>query len=118
MTSTLACHRLSDSIMDTLNLSIRPESFRLPTRGVDPFFGLSRAYYYELDTTGQVLLVRLRKRGSQQGVTLINYSAMSAFLAKAARQSGDGSVSELAPERLRPWHLSPYCPECNPSEHI
>ncbi|MEY4489709.1 MAG: hypothetical protein RIQ79_2217 [Verrucomicrobiota bacterium] len=22
------------------------------------------------------------------------------------------------PERLRLWHLPPYCPECNPSEHI
>jgi hypothetical protein len=70
--------------MTTLNLTIRPEFFRLPIRGVDPHFGLSRSYYYDLDKAGQVLLVRLRKRGSQKGVVLVNYEAMSAFLAKAA----------------------------------
>lgn len=72
--------------MTTLNLTIRPEFFRLPTDGVDPYFGLSRAYYYSLDKTGQVLLVRLRQRGSLKGVTLINYEAMSAFLTKAAKR--------------------------------
>jgi hypothetical protein len=80
--------------MSTLNLLIRPEFFRLPVRGVDPHFGLSRAFYYQLDATGQVLLVRLRKRGSLKGVTLVNYDAMSAFLAGAA----DGSRGAKEPE--------------------
>ena len=75
--------------MSTLNLTLRPEYFRLPTSGVDPHFGLSRAYYYELHATGRVLLVKLRKRGSQKGVTLVNYEAMSAFLAKTASGKPD-----------------------------
>lgn len=73
--------------MSTLSLTIRPEFFRLPSRGVDPHFGLSRAFYYNLDATGQVLLVRIRKRGTQRGVTLVNYEAMSRFLAKTVNQS-------------------------------
>jgi hypothetical protein len=53
--------------MSTLSLTIRPEFFRLPSRGVDPHFGLSRAFYYHLDATGQVLLVRIRKRKRPTG---------------------------------------------------
>lgn len=56
-------------------------------RGVDPHFGLSRSYYYDLDKAGQVLLVRLRRRGTQKGVVLVNYEAMSAFLAKAGKSA-------------------------------
>lgn len=80
--------------MSILSLTIRPEYFRLPSRGVDPHFGLSRSYYYELDSTGQVLLVRLRNRDSQRGVVLVSYDAMSAFIAKAATPGTAGSVEE------------------------
>lgn len=73
--------------MSTLTITIRPAFFRLPTRGVDPHFGLSRAFYYNLDATGQVRLLRLRSRGTQRGVTLVNYDAMSAFLTRAALSS-------------------------------
>ncbi len=85
--------------MSTLSLTIRPEFFRLPTRGVDPHFGLSRAFYYLLDATGQVLLVRIRNRGAQRGITLVSYQAMSCFLAKAAKSSAtsDKEDTELSP---------------------
>lgn len=83
--------------MSSLKITIRPEFFRLPARGVDPYFGLSRSYYYELDKTGQVLLVRLRKRGSQRGVALVNFEAMSSFLAKAANRANGIDVPESAP---------------------
>ena len=90
--------------MSTLSLTIRPEFFRLPNRGVDPHFGLSRAFYYKLDATGQVLLVRIRKRGTQRGVTLVNYEAMSRFLAKTVNQSS----SDLAEQtESRPIPATP-----------
>ena len=81
--------------MTTLKLTIRPEYFRLPSKGVDPYFGLSRAFYYHLDTTGQVLLVRIRNRGSLRGVTLVSFDAMSSFLAKAANRSESTKAEEL-----------------------
>jgi hypothetical protein len=90
-TTTITNHETRK--MSTLNITIRPEYFRLPSKGVDPYFGLSRSYYYELDSTGQVLLVRLRNRGSQRGVVLVNYDAMSAFIAKAANRT-DGDATE------------------------
>lgn len=88
--------------MSTLNLTIRPEFFRLPARGVDPHFGLSRAFYYNLDATGQVLLVRIRKRGTQKGVTLVSYDAMSRFLAKAAQQSSSSDLEPAEPPSAPP----------------
>ena len=88
--------------MTTLNLTIRPEFFRLPIRGVDPHFGLSRSYYYDLDKAGQVLLVRLRKRGSQKGVVLVNYEAMCAFLAKAGKPSENNHPEEAIPPPVAP----------------
>jgi len=51
--------------------SQRPEWFRLPKSGGDPYFGLGRSYYYEGEKQGQWTLVRLRKRGKQRGVTLV-----------------------------------------------
>jgi hypothetical protein len=45
------------------------------------------SFYYNLDATGQVLPVRIRHRGTQRGVALVNYEAMSRFLAKAVNQS-------------------------------
>jgi hypothetical protein len=86
--------------MTTLNLTIRPEFFRLPIRGVDPHFGLSRSYYYDLDKAGRVLLVRLRRRGSQKGVVLVNYEAMSAFLAKAGKSVMNNNPSDAIPPPL------------------
>ena len=83
--------------MTTLNLTIRPEFFRLPIRGVDPHFGLSRSYYYDLDKAGQVLLERLRKRGSQKGVVLVNYEAMSVFIAKAGKSAMNNNPEDTIP---------------------
>ena len=91
--------------MSSLNIVIRPEFFRLPHKGVDPYFGLSRSFYYDLDASGQVLLVRLRKRGSQRGVTLVNYEAMSTFLSK--RNVGlDEAQQTPEPESAPAFHTS------------
>ena len=40
----------------------RPEFFRLPKTGGDPYFGLGRSYYYEGEKQGYWKLIRIRQR--------------------------------------------------------
>jgi hypothetical protein len=42
----------------------RPEFFRLPKSGGDPYFGLGRSYYYEGEKQGYWKLIRIRQRGN------------------------------------------------------
>jgi hypothetical protein len=59
----------------------KPEFFRLPKSGVrDPYFGLPRTTYYELEKAGTIRLVRLRKRGNIRGTTLIPFDQIAAHL--------------------------------------
>jgi hypothetical protein len=60
--------------------SQRPEFFRLPKAGGDPYFGLGRSYYYKGEKDGHWKLVRLRKRGKLRGVTLVPYDAVAEFV--------------------------------------
>jgi hypothetical protein len=62
----------------------RPEFFRLPSHGGDPYFGLSRSFYYEGEKRGYWRLVRLRQRGKLRGVTLIPFDAVSLFIRSQA----------------------------------
>ena len=64
----------------------RPETFRLPKRGGDPFFGLSRAWYYAAEKNGLIKLGRLRDRGKLRGVTLVPYDDVAALIAEARKQ--------------------------------
>ena len=53
-------------------MTSRPETFRLPKATErDPFFGLSRAFYYQGEQNNWWRLIRLRQRGKQRGVTLV-----------------------------------------------
>jgi hypothetical protein len=64
---------------DHVNL---PATFRLPKSGErDPYFGLSRSFYYAAEAEGQLKLVRLKKRGNTRGVTLVPYAAVTSMLA-------------------------------------
>jgi hypothetical protein len=60
----------------------RPEFFRLPKSGLDPYFGLGRSYYYEGEKQGFWKLVRIRQRGKLRGITLVPYDAVAAFIRK------------------------------------
>lgn len=53
-----------------------PEFFRLPARGIDPHFGLSRSFYYQAERDGHFKMVRLRRPGSLRGVVLVPYAAV------------------------------------------
>ena len=58
----------------------RPEFFRLPKSGGDPYFGLGRSYYYEGEKQGYWRLVRIRQRGKLRGVTLVPYETVAGFI--------------------------------------
>jgi len=59
----------------------RPETFRLPKNGgVDPYFGLTRAYYYSGEQKNWWRLIRLRQRGKLRGVTLVPFDQVAAFI--------------------------------------
>jgi len=62
----------------------RPETFRLPKSGVDPFFGFSRSFYYEGEQRGYWRLIRIRDRGKLRGVTLVPFDQVAAFIRKEA----------------------------------
>jgi len=63
--------------------SERPETFRPPKRGGDPYFGLTRSWYYKAEADGLLRLIRLRSRGKQRGVTLVPYDDVAALIAAA-----------------------------------
>jgi hypothetical protein len=65
--------------------SHRPECFRLPKSGGDPYFGFTRSFYYEGEQRGYWRLVRIRERGKLRGVTLVPYDAISAFVRRQIR---------------------------------
>jgi hypothetical protein len=74
----------SENLPDGQNHTTKPEFFRLPRSGVkDPYFGLSRTAYYELEKLGAIRLVRLRKRGNIRGITLIPFDQMSAYVRRS-----------------------------------
>ena len=60
---------------------LKPEMFRLPKPGErDPYFGLPRTTYYELEKTNTIRLIRLRKRGNLRGTTLIPFDQVLEYL--------------------------------------
>jgi hypothetical protein len=61
--------------------TIRPETFRLPRPGErDPYFGLCRTTYYDLEKEGALRLIRLRKRGYTRGTTLIPFDEIASYV--------------------------------------
>lgn len=61
-------------------VGFEPEFFRLPIVGNDPYFGLTRSWYYAAESRGWIKLKRLRERGKLRGVTLVPYHATKEFL--------------------------------------
>ena len=61
---------------------IKPETFRLPSVGGDPYFGFTRSFYYNGEERGWWKLVRIRNEGKDRGVTLVPYDAVAAFVHK------------------------------------
>jgi hypothetical protein len=65
----------------------RPEYFRLPkAKENDPFFGLTRAYYYMLEARGLLKFVRIRDKGKEKGITLIRYRDVLNVINKSRKE--------------------------------
>jgi hypothetical protein len=63
----------------------RVEFFRLPAPGKrDPFFGLSRGWYYKAAAAGEIKMVAVRQRNSLRGVRLVIYDSVVAYIHRAA----------------------------------
>ncbi len=58
----------------------RPEFFPIPQRGADPFFGLGRSSYYDLERRGLLRLVRIRKPGQVRGKVLVPFAETAAAI--------------------------------------
>ena len=70
------------------SLAARPEFYRLPKgSGGDPFFHLSRTFYYEGEKRGYWRLARIRERGKLRGITLVPYDTVAAFVRSQMEQT-------------------------------
>ncbi|HVX91073.1 MAG TPA: hypothetical protein VHC20_05625 [Candidatus Paceibacterota bacterium] len=59
----------------------RVEFFRLPPPGKrDPFFGLSRGWYYKASAAGEIKMVAIRNRGAVRGVRLVAYDSVVDYI--------------------------------------
>jgi len=72
--------RKTAPLSEATAIASRPETFRLPKIGGDPYFGFGRSYYYEGEKRGYWRLIRIRDRGKLRGVTLIPFDAVAAFV--------------------------------------
>jgi hypothetical protein len=71
----------------------RVEFFRLPAPGKrDPFFGLSRGWYYKAAAVGEIRMVAIRNRGAVRGVRLVAYDSVLAYIRRSMVDPGDESV--------------------------
>lgn len=73
-----------------LNLPATPTShhiefFRLPAPGKrDPYFGLSRGWYYKTAALGEIKMIAVRQRNALRGVRLVVYDSVAAYVRRAA----------------------------------
>jgi len=73
-------HPQTAPVSETPARASRPEYYRLPKSGGDPYFGFTRSFYYEGEKRGYWNLPRIRDRGKLRGVTLVPYDAVAAFV--------------------------------------
>lgn len=73
----------------------RVEFFRLPQPGKrDPFFGLSRGWYYKAYAAGEIRMVAVRQRGALRGVRLVAYDSVCAYIRRAAQTGGPAPAGD------------------------
>lgn len=77
------------------------EFFRLPAPGKrDPFFGLSRGWYYKAHAAGEIRMVAVRQRGALRGVRLVAYDSVCAYIHRAAQADDAPTVSNVLAEPI------------------
>jgi hypothetical protein len=86
---------------NTGTASHQVEFFRLPAPGKrDPFFGLSRGWYYKAHAAGEIRMVAVRQRGALRGVRLVAYDSVCAYIHRAAQADGAPTVSNILAEPI------------------
>jgi len=71
----------------------RVEFFRLPSPGKrDPFFGLSRGWYYKAAAHGEIKMIALRQRNALRGVRLVVYDSVLDYINRAIN-TPEGNIS-------------------------
>lgn len=82
----------ADTLNGTQN-AIAPsvEFFRLPQPGKrDPFFGLSRSWYYKAAALGKIKLIAVKLRGAERGVRLVSYASVRNYIMGAKPATAPG----------------------------
>jgi hypothetical protein len=74
----------------------------LPNKGGDPICGLSRSFWYNLESHGEIKLVRIRKPGQLRGRLLLPVPQALATIkrlsnGKAKHVGGNGRPKKIAP---------------------
>ena len=73
----------------------RVEFFRLPAPGKrDPYFGLSRGWYYKAAALGEIKLVAVRQRGALRGVRLVVLDSVVAYI-RRSEDAGEKPISAV-----------------------
>lgn len=63
----------------------RVEFFRLPAPGKrDPYFGLSRGWYYKAAGIGEIRMIAVRQRNALRGVRLVSYDSVVEYINRSA----------------------------------
>ncbi len=74
------------------------EFFRLPQPGKrDPFFGLSRGWYYKAHAAGEIKMVAVRQRNALRGVRLIVYDSVLDYIHRSMRTVVDLRAQSVEP---------------------
>jgi hypothetical protein len=73
----------------------------LPNKGGDPICGLSRSFWYSLESQGEIKLVRIRKAGQIRGRLLLPVATALSTIkrlskGKAKHVGGNGRPKKLA----------------------
>ena len=63
----------------------RIEFFRLPAPGKrDPYFGLSRGWYYKAAALGEIKMISIRQRNALRGVRLVVYDSVLGYIGRSS----------------------------------
>jgi hypothetical protein len=78
--------------------SPRVEFFRLPAPGKrDPFFGLSRGWFYKAASLGEIKMVSVRQRNALRGVRLVVYDSVADYIRRAGNLASAAAQSDGLP---------------------
>lgn len=58
----------------------------------DPFFGLTRGFYYQRIQAGDIRSVSLRQRGKLKGCRLIDYDSVLSYVRRMQDAQGEAGV--------------------------